>query len=413
APQVDPSTFSSPSQSPISGGPTNSWSGIVNGSVSSLNNGEKPVYVVDKGIASIVIPPELLADDEPLWKCFVAGYFIGDASHVGRIHATVNRIWAVPGKGGKIDVQFIGKNLVLFKIDNEQIRSRVVRRRYWHVSESMIGTQQQRKFPPDLSAMPLWVDFRSVLNHLYSHKGLKFLGNIAGKFVKLHPTTERCTRLDVARVLVEVCYPWLSSRCMVCQKWGHNTSECQEDKVTILQKEASVEEVQRPQMDAPQSPSQVVSDLITELENADVLPGDALAGVTSAKSESVSLATTTDKVWKTVSGPRHSPACEPAVSESTEYQNLQSPFRYQILAAIDEVTAEEEDEEEAHEHEEVEEGELLVEKQGDAEGVLAKKKGKGHQKLTAKAPKKMIFRSKDMMHGVAHKPTKKVSSRKL
>lgn len=52
--------------------------------------------------------------------------------------------------------------------------------------------------------MPLWVDLRGVPNNLYSHKGLRCLSKAAGKFVKLHPTTEKCVRLDVARVLVEV-----------------------------------------------------------------------------------------------------------------------------------------------------------------------------------------------------------------
>ncbi|CAN6890153.1 unnamed protein product [Brassica oleracea] len=85
--------------------------------------------------------------------------------------------------------------------------------------------------PPDLSALPLWVDLMNV--------------PCTGKFVKLHPNTERCVRMDVARVLVEVnlikpllqkiCfrdrdqpgvtvqvnYPWLPPRCTSCDRWGH------------------------------------------------------------------------------------------------------------------------------------------------------------------------------------------------
>lgn len=60
------------------------------------------------------------------------------------------------------------------------------------------------KAPPDLSAIPLWVDLKNVPGYLYSKKGLNFLSRTVGKFVKLHPTTERSLRLDVARVLVEV-----------------------------------------------------------------------------------------------------------------------------------------------------------------------------------------------------------------
>ncbi|XP_033131098.1 uncharacterized protein LOC103846234 [Brassica rapa] len=39
-------------------------------------------------------------------------------------------------------------------------------------------------------------------NNLYSHKGLKCLSKAVGQFVKLHPSTEKCVRLDVARALV-------------------------------------------------------------------------------------------------------------------------------------------------------------------------------------------------------------------
>lgn len=63
------------------------------------------------------------------------GYFIGDAPHVGSIHATVNRIWATPRNGSKIDVQFIEKKTVLFRIENPHMRSRVIQRKYWHVAD--------------------------------------------------------------------------------------------------------------------------------------------------------------------------------------------------------------------------------------------------------------------------------------
>lgn len=82
--------------------------------------------------------------------------------------------------------------------------------------------------------------------------GPRFLGDIAGNFVKLHPQTERCSRLDMARVLVEVdlekvltekicltdqegnevsisvtvSYPWLPPRCNCCLKWGHKECDC-------------------------------------------------------------------------------------------------------------------------------------------------------------------------------------------
>ena len=77
-----------------------------------------PVIVVVDGVASMKIPDEIFEDPNPLWKSFVVGYFMGDAPHVGSIHATVNRIWSTPRSGSRIDVQFIEKKTVLFRIDN-------------------------------------------------------------------------------------------------------------------------------------------------------------------------------------------------------------------------------------------------------------------------------------------------------
>lgn len=83
-----------------------------------------------------------------------------------------------------------------------------MKRRYWHIGNIPLVIDEWNpataQAPPDLSAMPLWVDMKDVLPHLFSHQGLSFLSSTTGNFVKLHPNTERCLRLDVARVLVEV-----------------------------------------------------------------------------------------------------------------------------------------------------------------------------------------------------------------
>lgn len=213
-----------------------------------------PAIDIVDGVASMLIPEEVFDEAELLWKSYEVGYFIGDAPHVGYIHATINRIWVSPKGGSKIDVQFIEKNTVLFRIENGHTRPRVIQRLYWHISDVPLvvseWSPESALKPPDLSAMPLWIDLKGVPNGLFSHKGLKCLTRAAGKFVKLHPHTEKCTRLDISRVLAEVnlhdplvekiefkdknvikCeiefkYPWLPPRCCVCKGWGHKGSEC-------------------------------------------------------------------------------------------------------------------------------------------------------------------------------------------
>lgn len=66
------------------------------------------------------------------------GYFIGDAPHVGSIHATVNHIWSSFKAGSKIDMHFIEKNTVLFRIENSQMRDRVLKKKYWHIADPLV-----------------------------------------------------------------------------------------------------------------------------------------------------------------------------------------------------------------------------------------------------------------------------------
>ncbi|CAN6832360.1 unnamed protein product [Brassica oleracea var. botrytis] len=92
----------------------NSYAEAVNvGSGSNIS----PVFEIVDGVADIEIPTEVFEDVEPLWNSFVVGYFMGDSPFIGTIHYIVNRIWSTPR--ARIDVQFISKRTVLFRIEDE------------------------------------------------------------------------------------------------------------------------------------------------------------------------------------------------------------------------------------------------------------------------------------------------------
>lgn len=87
---------------------------------------------------------------------FMVGYFIGDAPHVGSIHASVNCIQSSPNDDTKIDVQFSEKKTVLFRIENSQMRARVNQCKYWHIADVPlvvnVWTPESDFYPLDLSA---------------------------------------------------------------------------------------------------------------------------------------------------------------------------------------------------------------------------------------------------------------------
>lgn len=166
------------------------------------------MFEVVDGVAEVILSDEILIDAQPLWSAFVVGHFIRDAPHVRKIHAMVNRLWSSTDKPHKIDVQILNTTTILFCIENETARSRVLKRHFWYIADvPLIVTEwnpETTHLKPDLESIPIWVDFKDVPGHLFSQKELKFLESIVGKAIKLHPQTEHCLRLDMARVLVKV-----------------------------------------------------------------------------------------------------------------------------------------------------------------------------------------------------------------
>lgn len=235
----------------------------------SLSSSRSASEVKDDGELEIEPPPELKSGKKPLWSKYIVGYFIGDAPHIGKVHATLNRLWSSPEENSMIDAQFISSKTVLFKIMNDQMRNRVLRRNFGHIADVPLVVREWNPatvgLKPDLTSIPLWVDLSKVPDSLFTEEGLKFLGDQIGSMQRLHRKTERCVCLDIARLLVvvnlekplpaklklkdtelviHVSYSWLPSRCLNCRDWGHGEKDCErmkrgavvEKNVTLLSK---------------------------------------------------------------------------------------------------------------------------------------------------------------------------------
>ncbi|XP_023644456.1 uncharacterized protein LOC111832379 [Capsella rubella] len=129
---------------------------------------------------------------------------------------------------------------------------------------------------------------------LFSRKGLEFLSSTVGKFVKLHPSTERCTRLDVARILVEVnLQNTLTEKISFTgvngeEVLGHKEKNCNNaGNVTLLEK-------RQPSVSA--TVQEMVQTLIKDLEQAAPFQNAIVS-----KPESVTVGVLEDDQWTTVS----------------------------------------------------------------------------------------------------------------
>lgn len=83
------------------------------------------------GVASVDLPEALLSNSKPLWSAYIVGHFMGDAPHISKVHAIVNKIWSFLDRPTKIDAQFISPKTVMFRIDSLQLKDIVLKRTFF------------------------------------------------------------------------------------------------------------------------------------------------------------------------------------------------------------------------------------------------------------------------------------------
>ncbi|XP_024014456.1 uncharacterized protein LOC112088412 [Eutrema salsugineum] len=261
---------------------TVSWASVVRTRTEMVHY-DLTVEEID-GIPTTTLPGNALKDS-PLWADFLVGKFLSTAPFVGKIHALVNRIWTWGDKTVKIDVYVVDSTTVRFRIKDQNVKARVLRRGMWNLCDvPMVVTKWSpiaEKEQPEMTSIPLWVVVKKVPPHLYSWLGLSALTSPLGTPKKLHPDTEACKNLEEAKVFVEVnltkalptcfrfksetgpdfvvdyVFPWLPPFCEGCNKWGHLSKECvsrkQDGVVRAEHKDTYVEVVSQDKVNFPVS----------------------------------------------------------------------------------------------------------------------------------------------------------------
>ncbi|KAF8090070.1 hypothetical protein N665_0489s0010 [Sinapis alba] len=229
------------------GGIKGSWVGAVQGQ-KVLKKYDVEVTMKD-GIGSEIVPEEITKDVEPLWDDFLIGKFLDNAPHVAKIHAIVNKIWALNDKAQMIDVFEVNTTTMKFRIMNSSVRNRILRRGMWNMAGiPVVMTKWSpvvEKQKPEAQSIPMWVHLKNVPMNMFSWQGLSFVASPVGSPVRLHPETAQCLILTVAKIfvkadltksmnfniqgqdtLVEYFYPWLPTKYSTCGKWGHSVKVC-------------------------------------------------------------------------------------------------------------------------------------------------------------------------------------------
>ncbi|GKD78228.1 putative non-LTR retroelement reverse transcriptase, partial [Tanacetum coccineum] len=183
-------------------GADGSWSAVVQ-SNPKMKKYEYTVRDVD-GVPTIRVPKEVIEKSTPLWEDMLVGKFQSTAPYVGKIHVLVNKIWPLGDKKVKIDVVIVDKTTVKFRIKDEAVRNRVLRRGMWNICGiPMIISKWspiEEDAQPEVKKMPVWVVVKNVPRYMYAWEGFAFMTSPIGEPIRLHPETEMCKNFEEGRV---------------------------------------------------------------------------------------------------------------------------------------------------------------------------------------------------------------------
>ncbi|CAF2038728.1 unnamed protein product, partial [Brassica napus] len=158
--------------------------------------------------------------------------------------------------------------------------------------------------------IPSWVDVaqdKKVLKK-FDVEGLSFITSAVGFPDRLHPETVACSNLEVAKVFAKVDiskplpkeinftrngkefvvgfhYPWLPSRCKLCDKWGHTTEVCvlKGKEVNLPPKGISTED------EVSLKSLHTHSDVEVQVEHLEITKGDEVLDVVETQQEIVNV----------------------------------------------------------------------------------------------------------------------------
>lgn len=184
---------------------TPSWSSVVQNRP-SLSKYDFSIQEID-GSPCVEVPDHIIDNSTPLWEDFLIGMFLAPAPHVAKIHVIVNKIWPLGDKSIKIDVFVVNKTTVKFRIKEDSVRARILRRGMWNVAEIPMVVSKWSPVVEEsqsvIKSLPIWVLLKNVPRKMFSWDGIGFLASPVGDPKRLHPDTVECKSFEVAKVFVE------------------------------------------------------------------------------------------------------------------------------------------------------------------------------------------------------------------
>ena len=224
-----------------------SWANKVRVSDSSTRFTLEPLSRQPLG-HRLVISEEMLLDNADQWNRCMVGFFPGFRMPYHAVNTIASRVWR---QCGLENVATTSNGFMLFRFKTEIEMHAVLEKGPWMFGGKNIVLQQWHpRFQFDknnISTLPVWVRLHGLPFPLWSKSGLSMAASMVGRPLSCDESTYTCTKLDYARVCVEVDaslpyvhefevdspltsepitvkvdYEWKPSRCEKCHIFGHS-----------------------------------------------------------------------------------------------------------------------------------------------------------------------------------------------
>ncbi|KAJ6422489.1 hypothetical protein OIU84_027449 [Salix udensis] len=198
----------------------------------------------------LIIPEDVMEGVDQWMRCLV-DFFPGSKMPYHAINNMGMRVWRTKGLES---VTTTANGFILFRFKSQENLQGVLEQGPWLFGgKHLILQQWNPRFQFDASqikTLPVWIRLRGLPLPLWTTKGLSLVDSMVGKPLSCDEATHRCSRLEYARICVEidaemayvhkfevvtplslqpitihVDYEWKPARCNTCKVFGHSCGE--------------------------------------------------------------------------------------------------------------------------------------------------------------------------------------------
>ena len=212
---------------------------------------------MEDSIPVVAPPPEVEEEGSRKWADCLIGNLLDTKLPFAVVRSILHKIWA---RFGLLDVIPHGAGFFIFRFSQPSAAKDVLEGGPWLISGRHLflrwwspGFSWQKE---NVSKVPVWVQFQNVPMEFWTSEGLSYIGSAVGVPLYADSSTEACTRMNFARLCIEidaskplvhefklqtsssgttssprlvtvkVTYQWKPRMCSLCCVFGHSTSDC-------------------------------------------------------------------------------------------------------------------------------------------------------------------------------------------